>query len=936
MPLASDRTWLKTYGGLPWWRVKSVKVYSKDKPTTQVSVIESKIDLLKLAQAIVVEHPDWDAEQVKAELKKRLTGKQYDFDPDQARDEDGKWTEGGGSGVGSEEKGVGKNWQDSHLLLINSDRIEAAYKSFGRYSSDRRDQLFNELTQDKTYHEFEKLVGGHIGTPRGASSPLLGTMGKTQLGKRYFDKLADHAIKRIAYTQWRMSEGGKIQSIVLYRGIGKVEDVKQVLQTRYPVESWTSSLRIAKQYAGKKGIVVAMKVPIKNILLSAYSSGNLNAGGDKEVLVSAKGLKVKKQYDFDPNQARDDSGKWMDGGGSNTESDEHDYADIPDLPRDLTQYERKVDFVAIRTNLDALEAQSKQRIRAILAQGRDKLIALITRKLNGKELTTKLVNDLELRGLGQLVPTLREVLGAAFRMGGKDAQAELKRQKAKDYQVRHTLEGLPPEKALEFFESKASLWGAQLRDPILSDAKAVLYDAIKQGLPLRDVQQALSDVFLPWLGDPDQAIDEKLLTPYRLETMVRTNTIEALNEGRKAMFAPEVESGFIIGMQYSAILDARTTEVCHYLDQKIMRPGSPEEDRLSPPRHYNCRSLWTPITRDEGPVQYITPSEVAKGIELSGRGFCGDHASRDYDFNPDQARDESGKWTAVEGAGAAVSDEYQVGGRAFVGGDGQVITDRDALDRIKALHIPPQWTGVEVSDNPNSALQATGIDSKGRQQYLYSTKATGERAAAKFQRVAELSKVYPKLVRGVEQDLAKGKEEAVVTGLILATAMRVGSDADTQANVKAYGATTLEARHLTVTGDIVKFDFIGKKGMAWQGTITDPTLASAIGSRLVGKSGSDKVFSVSAGQVNGYLKGYGKCSAKDLRTLIGTSVAQRALKSAPPPTTKTEAKKLVANVAKQVSSTLRNTPSVAKSAYINPIVWAPIEHKFGITVLKAA
>jgi very-short-patch-repair endonuclease len=41
---------------------------------------------------------------------------------------------------------------------------------------------------------------------------------------------------------------------------------------------------------------------------------------------------------------------------------------------------------------------------------------------------------------------------------------------------------------------------------------------------------------------------------------------------------------------------------------------------------HNCRSLVVPILRTEGPVTYITPSQVAKGVALSGKGFCQEHA----------------------------------------------------------------------------------------------------------------------------------------------------------------------------------------------------------------------------------------------------------------------------------------------------------------------
>ena len=56
--------------------------------------------------------------------------------------------------------------------------------------------------------------------------------------------------------------------------------------------------------------------------------------------------------------------------------------------------------------------------------------------------------------------------------------------------------------------------------------------------------------------------------------------------------------------------------------RKILRPDGPEADTLAPPRAYNCRSILSPVLRTEGPVEYITDAEIARGRELSGVGFA--------------------------------------------------------------------------------------------------------------------------------------------------------------------------------------------------------------------------------------------------------------------------------------------------------------------------
>ena len=51
--------------------------------------------------------------------------------------------------------------------------------------------------------------------------------------------------------------------------------------------------------------------------------------------------------------------------------------------------------------------------------------------------------------------------------------------------------------------------------------------------------------------------------------------------------------------------------------------------------------------------------------------------------------------------------------------DGNTIRDKEVLERIRRIVIPPAWTDVWISPWPNGHLQATGRDARGRKQYLY-------------------------------------------------------------------------------------------------------------------------------------------------------------------------------------------------------------------------
>ena len=68
----------------------------------------------------------------------------------------------------------------------------------------------------------------------------------------------------------------------------------------------------------------------------------------------------------------------------------------------------------------------------------------------------------------------------------------------------------------------------------------------------------------------------------------------------------------IFAMQFSAILDGKTTHTCQSLDGRVVKPWSKEYYDYSPPRHYNCRSIWVEILKDETFKPKITgvPSSI--------------------------------------------------------------------------------------------------------------------------------------------------------------------------------------------------------------------------------------------------------------------------------------------------------------------------------------
>lgn len=108
--------------------------------------------------------------------------------------------------------------------------------------------------------------------------------------------------------------------------------------------------------------------------------------------------------------------------------------------------------------------------------------------------------------------------------------------------------------------------------------------ALQNNLPENDLKRQLDQEF--------DAFFDKALPP-TIDKVVP----DALNYGRGITF--DRYKGDLFAYRYTAILDAHTTEYCRSLDGRVFQSNDPNYIMLTPPNHYGCRSIWTPITKVE-------------------------------------------------------------------------------------------------------------------------------------------------------------------------------------------------------------------------------------------------------------------------------------------------------------------------------------------------
>ena len=290
-------------------------------------------------------------------------------------------------------------------------------------------------------------------------------------------------------------------------------------------------------------------------------------------------------------------------------------------------------------------------------------------------------------------------------------------------------------------------------------------------------------------------------------------------------------------------------------------------------------------------------------------------------------------------------------GFSFHSPDGTPVTDPEVLERLRSLVVPPAWSDVWICPWAHGHIQATGVDARGRRQYLYHPVWREQQDAAKFDRVLEAAERLPAARARMAADLAgrgltRTRVMACAVRLLDLGFFRVGGEQYAEEN-QTYGLATMRREHVTVSRDgLITFDYTAKSGKHRVQQVADPLVAGVVRALLRRDGGGEELLAyrgprgqwvdVTSSDINAHvaeLLGAG-FSAKDFRTWSATVLAAVGLAvaagTASSPTARSRA---VAHVVREVSTYLGNTPAVCKASYIDPRV---IDlYQGGVTVADA-
>jgi DNA topoisomerase-1 len=259
----------------------------------------------------------------------------------------------------------------------------------------------------------------------------------------------------------------------------------------------------------------------------------------------------------------------------------------------------------------------------------------------------------------------------------------------------------------------------------------------------------------------------------------------------------------------------------------------------------------------------------------------------------------------------------------------------DIRGRLQKLAVPPAWENVRLARDPRSHIQAVGRDQAGRLQYRYQDKWTETAHEVKRERLEAFGDSLGEVRDWIEAQFRRQTVDedfalACALGLLDRAGLRIGYPEYSRED-GGRGATTLTRKDVYVKDSAVRLRFFGKGGKRIQRVLDDAPLARALAAlkaqpgemlfRWKSKEGEDGCLT--ADRVNAALRQrFGETtSAKDFRTFRASSIVAGALQDLPKDNITARNTALKQSI-RESANFLSNTPTVARSSYVHPLVQA--------------
>ncbi|NJM10604.1 MAG: DUF935 family protein [Synechococcaceae cyanobacterium SM1_2_3] len=241
------------------------------------------------------------------------------------------------------------------------------------------------------------------------------------------------------------------------------------------------------------------------------------------------------------------------------------FAEPSDVRRVPTPIENKVNWTRIERDFDDLTVAYNQRLADAFAEMQDAIEKDI--RANWKPTLAFATGYTKLPKTGTLLEGVTAMLKEGFDRGRASLLTEVPQAVRKNADA--TLPDADLSDALEFLRAKA-FWVTGVHDSrVLEDVRQALLQGVSNGETLAEIMERLRTIFKPYVAGTVDA-NGVLLTPARLETIVRTNLTDVYNQGRLVEGERHVE--FLQGWQYSAIMTRAPPKCADTWTERCSRP----------------------------------------------------------------------------------------------------------------------------------------------------------------------------------------------------------------------------------------------------------------------------------------------------------------------------------------------------------------------------
>ena len=153
-----------------------------------------------------------------------------------------------------------------------------------------------------------------------------------------------------------------------------------------------------------------------------------------------------------------------------------------------------------------------------------------------------------------------------------------------------------PEEAVNWLKDYVPKLAGVLSEDVTTKVNSVIRESMMTGTTLQERMKALRE--------SSEVIQR--MTDARIESIARTEITRADTMGRLISMKSNED---VIGVEFSAIMDDRTTEICSSRHGLFMRLDDPRLPENTPPLHCRCRSLLIPCTVYDFPDGLLTSHE---------------------------------------------------------------------------------------------------------------------------------------------------------------------------------------------------------------------------------------------------------------------------------------------------------------------------------------